>query len=154
MSDAEDKPQLFYANVEEFVVEWVAVVHARHMLDSEKRWCKHWALHPEAVALLDALWRAWEVNRLDAGTAMAGWWVNVFYPAMDRLMAPRGTFELCMKGDHRDPPELPTEPAPAGMFVDEREVDFDDDGDEGDDGDDAGYDDYDDLDDEREAFDV
>jgi hypothetical protein len=82
---------------------------------------------------------------------MASWWVQVFYPAMDRLMGLRGTFEMCLKGEHSDPPLLALDPPPEGMFVDEREVDFDsDEDDEAVDLDDLNNDE----DEEREAFDV
>jgi hypothetical protein len=49
-----------------------------------------WWGHPEAVARLTALWRAWEVLRLDPATGMSNWWTLHFDPHMPYCSMPSG----------------------------------------------------------------
>lgn len=61
------------------------------------RWCWSWELHPEAVARLDALWRAYEYLSLDDYPNLADWWRAVD-EHLDVLTDPHGTFAACKDG--------------------------------------------------------
>ncbi len=51
-----------------------------------------WWMHPEAVARLDALWRAWEHLGNDPATGMSVWWRDHADHHMGVLMSPDGPF--------------------------------------------------------------
>ncbi|MGZ6564499.1 MAG: DUF4913 domain-containing protein, partial [Solirubrobacteraceae bacterium] len=72
---------------------------------------------PEAVARLDALWRAWEHLRLDAATGLSVWFRDHADHHMTVLMAADGPFKGC-DGAHSERPveQLPSTPPPEGMF--------------------------------------
>src|SRR5664280_1942708 len=53
-----------YPSVEAWVVGQFAPTYARP-LSPAVRWCARWWDHAEAISRLEALWRVWEVARLD-----------------------------------------------------------------------------------------
>jgi hypothetical protein len=59
-------------NVEEWVREVFAPVFSRS-IGGPVKWCAQWWAHGEAVLRLEALWRSWEIHRLDPGRRMATW---------------------------------------------------------------------------------
>jgi hypothetical protein len=66
-------------------------------------WCASWWAHPEAVARLTALWRAWEALRLEPATGMSNWWTLHFDPHMRVVLdAERGPFASYTRGQHQD----------------------------------------------------
>ena len=77
-------------------------------------------VHPEAVARVAALWRAWEHLRLDPATGMSIWWRDHADHHMRVLMDPHGPFYKCDMQKHRDPDHLEPKKAPTGWFPDVR----------------------------------
>ena len=76
-------------------------------------WCPQWWDHPEAVQRLEALWRAWEVLRLDGGTGMSTWWVDHADPQLALLCNPDiGPFGHCHTTHGRDITPLRTTDPP------------------------------------------
>ncbi|MFF2088596.1 DUF4913 domain-containing protein [Nocardia sp. NPDC058176] len=142
LDDEDEAPELHFATVDLFV-EWVAGVHARDIMGNtdQFRWCPEWWRHAEAVTAFEALWRAWEHHRQNPGPGMASWWVQIFWPAMDRLLQIKGTFEHCRDAKHNTDPEiaatmasLPLVAPPPGLFdnpetVSDTDTDTDDDDD-------------------------
>ena len=50
----------YFATLPEWIEQWLLPVYRRSVRGHERVWCPEWWRHPEAVARLDALWRAWE----------------------------------------------------------------------------------------------
>ncbi len=105
----------FFSDLESWVRERFAPMYGR-AVGGELRWCAQWWQHAEAISRLEALWRAWEVLRLDAGLGMAIWYVQYLDPQLNVLCSNRGPFARC-KPDHHEPDRgLSVEPAPAGTW--------------------------------------
>jgi len=100
-----------YADVYEFVHEFLVHIYARRVSrqNTRFRWCPQWYLHPEAVARLDALWKAFEHLRQDPTLGPAIWWRDYTDPTMLALTASDGTFAECGVEQHQTPPSLPVE---------------------------------------------
>ena len=62
-----------YPHLAAFVADWLAPVYAHEWerMDREWLWCSRWWLHTEAVVRREAVWKAWELLRLDLGTGPA-----------------------------------------------------------------------------------
>ncbi|WP_019146620.1 DUF4913 domain-containing protein [Aeromicrobium massiliense] len=104
-----DNAGLHYADVFEFVGDFLAVVYARKIGgNSGFRWCARWHHHPEAVARLTALWEAFETLRTEPGTAMSTWWNDHADPTMATLTAGDGPFRECTPQQHETLPPLPS----------------------------------------------
>lgn len=114
-AEAEQSANL-YPNVYSWVADCFAELHARPVSDQQTafRWCSHWWAHAEAVARLEALWRAWETLHRDPGTGPLSWW-GMCDATMAALTAPDGPFKRCSDTAHKLPPALPCEPPPAGL---------------------------------------
>jgi len=108
--DAASKGGTHYADVYEFVHEFLVHVYARRVSrqNTRFRWCPQWYLHPEAVARLEALWKAFEPPRQDPSLGPAIWWRDYTDPTMTTLTAPDGPFAECGADAHVAPPALPT----------------------------------------------
>ncbi|MBA3489034.1 MAG: DUF4913 domain-containing protein, partial [Longispora sp.] len=69
-----------YPSVTEWITGWLAHNLERRVRGTSAnahipaRWCPTWWDHPEAVARLTALWRAWEALQPDPGSGMSSWW--------------------------------------------------------------------------------
>ncbi len=100
-----------YADVYKFVHEFVVHIYARRVSrqNTRFRWCPQWYLHPEAVARLDALWKAFEHLRQDPTLGPSVWWRDHTDPTMQALTAPDGPFAECAEGSHSVPSSLPIE---------------------------------------------
>jgi len=60
------------------------------------QFCIRWQEHPEAVAVIEALWQTWEVAQHNPADGMAVWLRDFAYPLLfDRLCQPEGTFSGC-----------------------------------------------------------
>jgi hypothetical protein len=70
-------------------------------LGGETRWCPRWHDHVEAVVRLEAIWRAWEVLRLDPGTGIATWLTTVADPQVAQLLSSSGPFAQCTMNRHQ-----------------------------------------------------
>jgi hypothetical protein len=111
------QPETYYPDVYGFVPDLLAELYARPVSDQQTafRWCARWWAHPEAVARLEALWRAWEALRLDPGTGLATWWLRFADDMMAALCDPDGPFRGCSGTAHKPPPVLPCTAAPDGL---------------------------------------
>ena len=83
------------------------------------RWAARWWEYSEALARIDALWRAWEHLRLNPATGPSMWWIVHADHHMPILLSPDGPFarskDTCEPGD-----PLPYAEPPAGWFPDMR----------------------------------
>jgi hypothetical protein len=82
-----------YDGVESWVVEWFAPTFGPRIRYDQ--WCPRWWEHAEAVLRLEALWRAWELLRLDSALGMATWLRDYLEPEWDLLMAATRPLEGC-----------------------------------------------------------
>ena len=113
---AEERAALAYPDLEARVRDVFASTYGRS-LGGEFRWCPRWWAHPEAVGRLEALWRAWEALRLDAGTGMGVWYRDHLDHHLPILLGSRGPFRKCSPEDGHEPADaLPVEPAPEGWW--------------------------------------
>jgi hypothetical protein len=119
----EDAPRLFYGSVDEFVRERLIHMYKRKVgpqNDGHYRWAADWWNYPEALARLEALWRAWEHLRLDPATGSSIWWIEHADHHMPILLDPDGPFSKSTdRNGHGDP--LPYAAPPKGLFPDVRE---------------------------------
>lgn len=121
-----EAPTTLYPNLNAWVEDFLALIYNRAP-GAGRAWCPQWWNHDEAYYRLDALWRAWEHNRVyDGPLGAATWLVNYADPLMTVLMQPDGCFKGCKDGEHRafalNPGEkLPTEPQP-GVLQEDREL--------------------------------
>jgi hypothetical protein len=108
------KLQPLYSDVEAWVDGVLVVVFVRRTT-STFRWCQQWWRHPEAIVRLEALWRSWELLRLDPTTGMGVWFRDHLDHQLPVLTGPSGPFGDCDPSQHYepDPPALPVQPAPA-----------------------------------------
>lgn len=85
-----------YPDLDTWVREYFATLYARPT-GGDLRWCPRWNEHPEAVTRLEAMWRAWEVHRLDPGLGMATWFTTVADPLVAQLLGRSGPFASCFR---------------------------------------------------------
>jgi hypothetical protein len=113
-------PELYYPDVEVFVRELLAPTYRRSLSANSLTWCPEWWRHAEAIARLEALWRAWEHLRLEPATGMSVWFRDHADHHMAVLLSADGPFKGCSpeKGHAQDrlAPLLST-PAPPGLFA-------------------------------------
>lgn len=114
-------PKWLFRNVQAWVSGWLAPTISLELTATSPYWCRQWWLHNEAVARLDALWRAWEFYREQtcdhtnpAPAGMSLWWRDHANPHLEALlMSPRSPFRLCTRGIHSTPdPPLPADDPP------------------------------------------
>jgi Domain of unknown function (DUF4913) len=106
-------PNPVFPTLDAWVAGWFGPTFGRRL--GSARWCATWWRHPEAVVRLEALWRSWEVLRLDPAFGMATWLREHFDPQRAVLFGDDGPFQAC-DGDaaHHPPPPLPVQSAPPG----------------------------------------
>lgn len=117
----EQQQNMQYANVVDFVENYLSVIYRRQVTDlSDTVWCPEWWQHAEAIARLDALWRAWEHYRQDGATGLSVWFLDHADPHMAKLFDPKGPFKYCsVRNGHKDMlSPLPTKAPQNGMFSD------------------------------------
>jgi hypothetical protein len=123
MSDADKLPDFVYSCVEDWFINLLAPTIERR-LDAAGAgtltWCPQWWQHAEAIARLEALWRAWEVCRDADGEAPSRWFWQHCDPMLAVLMdAKAGPLCDCKPAEHRkynNATGLPFEPAPVGYW--------------------------------------
>ncbi|MEV2219780.1 MULTISPECIES: DUF4913 domain-containing protein [Nocardia] len=126
MTEQQQQPMI-YSNVVDFVENYLGLVYRRQVTDiSETVWCPEWWKHAEAVARLDALWRAWEHYRLEPSTGLSIWFLDHADPHMTKLFDPRGPFKYCsVRNGHKDMlSPLPLKSPTQGLFGDPTIGDF------------------------------
>ncbi|SOD72924.1 uncharacterized protein DUF4913 [Jatrophihabitans sp. GAS493] len=120
---SEDLPEFLYRNVEDWFVNLLAPTIERR-LDAAGTgtltWCPNWWEHAEAIARLEALWRAWEVCRDTDGESPARWFWQHCDPMLSVLMdAKVGPMSDCKPTEHRkytNALHLPITAAPRGYW--------------------------------------
>ena len=126
MTEQQQQPMI-YSSVVEFVENYLSLVYRRQVTDlSDTVWCPEWWQHAEAVARLDALWRAWEHYRLAGRTGLSVWFLDHADPHMSKLFDPKGPFKYCsVRNGHKDMlSPLPLKSPQHGMFGDPTVGDF------------------------------
>ena len=115
LAELADPPGLYYLTLDEWVHEWLFPVYRRSVRGHDRVWCPQWWKHAEAVARLEALWRAWEHLRQDPATGLSVWFRDHADHHMTVLLDADGPFKGC-DGNHGEHPleELPHEPPPGG----------------------------------------
>lgn len=110
----EEPPAPYYSNLGIFVSEYLFPLYRRDLDSPLNRWCEEWWKHEEAQIRLDALWRAWEHLRLDAGTGPSVWLRDHLDHHMTVLLAADGPFARCKadKHEHELLEQLPSNPPP------------------------------------------
>lgn len=115
----EPAPELLYPNLIAFVTDWLVPMYRRSMENREYAWCPQWWRHPEAVLRLSALWRGFEEQRRQPGTAMSAWIRDHLDHHLPLLMdADRGPLRGCTapKGHAQRPLQrMPLDASPAGL---------------------------------------
>lgn len=112
--------RLYYPTLVAFVEQQLAPTYRRSLSAIGVTWCPQWWRHAEAIARLEALWRAWEHLRLEPATGMSVWFRDHADHHMAVLLSADGPFKSCTpdKG-HSDRLEaLPVVSPPAGLFDD------------------------------------
>jgi hypothetical protein len=107
---AQDAPDPVFEVVEDWVDSYFRPMFIRP-LGGEFRWCPQWWRHSEAVTRLTALWRAWEVFRLEPATGIADWLRDHLDHQLPILLGPRGPFFQCDPREHLDGEPFAAEPA-------------------------------------------
>ncbi|MGI8418403.1 MAG: DUF4913 domain-containing protein [Nakamurella sp.] len=112
----ETQPANLYNSVHEFVTDFIAQIYAHPVADRQTswRWCSHWHHHAEAVARLEAAWKAFEALRQDPGTGASVWFRDHGDPCMTALTGSDGPFRLCSDTGHKAPTALPCQPLETG----------------------------------------
>lgn len=107
-----------YANVDEWVNKLLLTHYRRPMKDT--KWCARWWEHAEAVARLEACWRAWEHLRHEGPTGPAVWFRDYLDPMMSVLTSKDGPFHACGHNPELTPHKVPDQwqvaAAPAHLF--------------------------------------
>jgi hypothetical protein len=90
-----EAPPLQFPTLPAFVA-YLADLYRREVFDSSERvWCPKWWEHPEAIARLEAMWRALEALRQDPATGISVWFRDHADVHMAQLMQPHGPFRGC-----------------------------------------------------------
>lgn len=113
---AEPAAECYYQSLGEFA-GWLLNVYRRSTRGQARVFCPEWWKHPEAVARMDALWRAFEQLRQDPGIGMSVFWRDHVDHHMSVLLDADGPFKGCEDGHSEHPlgPLAQQEP-PAVLF--------------------------------------
>ncbi|MGI5122756.1 DUF4913 domain-containing protein [Marinactinospora thermotolerans] len=114
-SEESEEARPVYDSLEEWV-QFYFLPMFRRVEGGENKWCQRWWEHSEAIARLDALWRAWESLRLDEQTGMSTWFRDHADHHIPLLMGQNGPFRQCAGERHRESNPLHAEWAPDGWW--------------------------------------
>ncbi|MFD1716029.1 DUF4913 domain-containing protein [Amnibacterium flavum] len=108
---------LVYQSADEFVREYLRYMYTRPVGpgNARYRWAADWWRYPEAVARIEALWRAWEHLRQDGATGASTWWADHADHHMGVLLSPEGPFARAKDANPPGEP-LPYVEPPEGWF--------------------------------------
>lgn len=114
-----DGSRLVYGSVDEWMRKYWRHTYRRRVSGrggGTGRWRARWWESDEAVQRLEAIWRAWEVARVERPPAMSAWWLNHADAHMRELLAVDGPFAGSTDENNLGD-ALPYEPPPEGMFA-------------------------------------
>jgi hypothetical protein len=126
-SHTEEDPTTFYGSADEWLRRYWLFTYRRRVSargSGTGRWKGDWWTVDEAVQRLEALWRSWEVARLDPGLGMSSWWLNHATPHMTALLAQDGPFAGATDENDVGAP-LPYRRPPEGRFAPDLKADGD-----------------------------
>lgn len=107
----------FFGSLLEFVVEHFGPVYARNTSPTV-RWCASWWDHAEAIYRLEALWRTWELYRLEPRLGIASWLRDYLDPQLHELTSATGPFASCTEDRHSPVKALRTNQPPEAYLTD------------------------------------
>ena len=107
----------FFGSLLEFVVEHFGPVYARNTSPTV-RWCASWWDHAEAIYRLEALWRTWELYRLEPRLGIASWLRDYLDPQLRELTSATGPFASCTEDRHSPVKALRTNQPPEAYLTD------------------------------------
>ena len=110
------KPKPVFPHAVAWVENWFIPTFQRKTGTGTVRWCRLWWAHAEAMVRFEALWRSWEVLRLDVGTGMGVWFRDHFDSQLPTLLGPDGPFAQCTPDKHEPVPPLLSAPVPAAVI--------------------------------------
>ena len=116
-ADGEELIAPFFGSLLEFVVEHFGPVYARNTSPTV-RWCASWWDHAEAIYRLEAVWRTWELYRLEPRLGIASWLRDYLDPQLRELTSATGPFASCTQDRHSPVKALPTNQPPEAYLVD------------------------------------
>ena len=116
-SDNEEPTAPFFGSLLEFVVEHFGPVYARNTSPTV-RWCASWWDHAEAIYRLEALWRTWELYRLEPRLGIASWLRDYLDPQLRELTSATGPFASCTEDRHSPVKALRTNQPPEAYLTD------------------------------------
>lgn len=116
-SAEEDPIAPFFGSLLEFVVEHFGPVYARNTTPTV-RWCASWWDHAEAIYRLEALWRTWELYRLEPRLGIASWLRDYLDPQLAQLTSATGPFSSCTTDRHSPIKALLTNQPPEAYLND------------------------------------
>lgn len=124
-AEPEEEPALYFGSVDEFFRGYLRPNYRRRIDGTRTLWARDWWRYAEAVARLDALWRAWEHLRLDPRTGMSVWFRDHAEHHMSVLLSASGPFNGVGAGQNREHTNeagemLPYLEPPTGLFPDVR----------------------------------
>jgi hypothetical protein len=111
-------PETYYGSVDEWLRKYWRYSYRRRVSakgTGTGRWRADWWNVDEAVQRLEALWRSWEVARLDPGLGVSTWWINHAGPHMSALLSIDGPFAGSTDENSTGDP-LPYQPPPRALF--------------------------------------
>lgn len=105
-----------FVDVEEWFDQYFRFLYRRKIDARGRMWASEWWRSAEAIARLEAIWRAWEVARLEPGTGISLWFQQHADYHMEFLMDPKTSpFVRSTDTAEVDDP-LPHTPVPSGML--------------------------------------
>jgi hypothetical protein len=113
----DDSVEPYFTGLLEFVTDGFAPVYCRPTSPTV-RWCPRWWDHAEAIYRLEALWRTWELYRLEPRLGIASWLRDYLDPQLAALTSPTGPFAQCTDERHSPIKPLRTDYPPEGYFDD------------------------------------
>jgi hypothetical protein len=113
-----EQAELYYPTLTQFVRDQLLPSYKRQIADRpEQRWCAEWWKHSEAIQRLDALWRSWELLRLDPAVGMSVWFRDHADYHMGILLSESGPFRKCRSGHTPNLEQLEwKDPEPRDLF--------------------------------------
>lgn len=109
----EEPPEPYFPDLMTFVKDYLSPMYRRALSGTATTWCPEWWKHSEAIARLEALWRAWEFLRLDPHTGMSVWFRDHADHHMGVLLSSDGPFKGCKPESHGERLKpLPLTPPP------------------------------------------